>query len=359
MNDDDQLRRLLPDAVSDVEPDDRIEELRASVRPRPPVVPTVHDPPLVTPPPAIVARGDRRGRLRRHRRRATTRPSPVYAGQPRRPVRAADGHRDRHRDAADLVVRRPSGDTARGYAVYYVGTDAAREARPLPRASTAAPRRPPRDSWRSDGRSHDDTRSTPTTAPRGVRGISGTRSCTRRRTSSRSSLGYAVPAAPAGRHVAGVRRGPRSSRSCTRSRRRSSSPRPGAVHDARGGRRTDVLGVRHPRTRRRGQGARHAVARQHLDPQPRAIRSSGDTLRVTGLNNGFEGTSVVSLMRGGRSYAVDRRRSAASAADRLYPWTVDHRPVEGAAGHLHPGRAERRRVGARTSPRQPTRASSR
>ena len=36
MTDDDQLRRLLSDAVSDVEPEDRLEELRASVPPEPP-----------------------------------------------------------------------------------------------------------------------------------------------------------------------------------------------------------------------------------------------------------------------------------------------------------------------------------
>jgi hypothetical protein len=39
MTDDDRLRRLLSDAVSEIEPADRIEELRASVRPRPQVVP--------------------------------------------------------------------------------------------------------------------------------------------------------------------------------------------------------------------------------------------------------------------------------------------------------------------------------
>lgn len=37
--DDDRLRRLLADAVSDVEPENRIDELRASVHPRPKVVP--------------------------------------------------------------------------------------------------------------------------------------------------------------------------------------------------------------------------------------------------------------------------------------------------------------------------------
>jgi hypothetical protein len=42
MNDDDQLRQLLTDAVSDIEPDDRIEELRASVRPSPRVVRLIH-----------------------------------------------------------------------------------------------------------------------------------------------------------------------------------------------------------------------------------------------------------------------------------------------------------------------------
>jgi Immunoglobulin-like domain of bacterial spore germination len=39
---DDRLRRLLNDAVSDVEPEDRIEELRASVRPKPSVVRHFH-----------------------------------------------------------------------------------------------------------------------------------------------------------------------------------------------------------------------------------------------------------------------------------------------------------------------------
>ena len=39
MTDDDQLRRLLSDAVSDIEPRDRIAEIRASVRPDPQVVP--------------------------------------------------------------------------------------------------------------------------------------------------------------------------------------------------------------------------------------------------------------------------------------------------------------------------------
>jgi hypothetical protein len=39
VNDDDQLRRLLSDAVSDIEPRDRIAEIRASVHPDPQVVP--------------------------------------------------------------------------------------------------------------------------------------------------------------------------------------------------------------------------------------------------------------------------------------------------------------------------------
>ena len=39
MSDDDQLRRLLSDAVSEVEPENRLDELRASVHPRPKVVP--------------------------------------------------------------------------------------------------------------------------------------------------------------------------------------------------------------------------------------------------------------------------------------------------------------------------------
>ena len=39
MTDDDQLRRLLSDAVSDIEPQDRLAEIRASVRPDPQVVP--------------------------------------------------------------------------------------------------------------------------------------------------------------------------------------------------------------------------------------------------------------------------------------------------------------------------------
>ncbi|HET7431415.1 MAG TPA: Gmad2 immunoglobulin-like domain-containing protein [Nocardioides sp.] len=39
MNDDERLRHLLSDAVSDVEPQDRLGEIRASVRPRPKVVP--------------------------------------------------------------------------------------------------------------------------------------------------------------------------------------------------------------------------------------------------------------------------------------------------------------------------------
>jgi hypothetical protein len=39
VNGDDRLRQLLSDAVSDIEPTDRLDELRASVRPRPKVVP--------------------------------------------------------------------------------------------------------------------------------------------------------------------------------------------------------------------------------------------------------------------------------------------------------------------------------
>ena len=39
MTDDDQLRRLLSDAVSDIEPEDRLAEIRASVHPDPQVVP--------------------------------------------------------------------------------------------------------------------------------------------------------------------------------------------------------------------------------------------------------------------------------------------------------------------------------
>jgi len=44
MSDDHQIRQILSDAVSDVEPGDRIAEIRASVRPDPTVVPMSHHP---------------------------------------------------------------------------------------------------------------------------------------------------------------------------------------------------------------------------------------------------------------------------------------------------------------------------
>ena len=151
MTDDDQLRRLLSDAVSDVEPRDRLAEIRASVHPDPQVVPMSRPRPWLYALSGAVAsaavigviayttnalsgpdgdgtglgggRGDRQpvAPRRRARRRRPTRPRPPSPSTSSSTTAVTTG--------------------AKAYAVYYVGAERRRQAGPLPRVAPRA--RPP------------------------------------------------------------------------------------------------------------------------------------------------------------------------------------------------------------------------
>ena len=117
---DDQLRRLLSDAVSDIDPDDRIEDLRASLHRNPRTVPLIHTRPWYAAA-AIVAAvigvvafvtsvaGDKSSDL-----------VPTTHGRSGPPSPTAT--------ATDTSAPSPSSSASQGggtktYAVYYVGTD--------------------------------------------------------------------------------------------------------------------------------------------------------------------------------------------------------------------------------------------
>ena len=308
---DDELRQLLRDAVSDVEPEDRIEELRASVRPGVPVVRVFHARPwyaaaaIVAAVICLVAYVVNVA--------SNNSAEPGYAGQPDGSsgpptVIATD-------TAAADPSSSPSGDTHE-YAVYYVGKDPHDKPvlfRELHRGAEATA---------AGQLAQDGLQTTPldpdySTTWR-VRGPPGREAAHGERAHHREP-GLPLAAAPAGGHVSGVRPG-RGPAGRVHAPGGVPHPPPGAVHDARGPPAHDVLGVPTPGPVDAGR-VLDTLSHISISTPNQGDPVSGDTLHVTGLNNGYEGTAAVSLMRGGRSYA-SIPTIGGFGGDRLYPWTV-------------------------------------
>ena len=222
---DDQLRQLLRDAVSDVEPDDRIEELRASVRPGVPVVRVFHARPwyaaaaIVAAVICLVAYVVNVA--------SNNSAEPGYAGQPDGSsgpptVIATD-------TAAADPSSSPSGDTHE-YAVYYVGKDP-HEKPVLFRELHGGAEATSAGQLAQEGL--QTTPLDPDYSHHVACGGSPGREAAHGDRTHHGEPGLRLPAAPAGRHVAGVRPG-RGPAGRVHAPGGVPHPPPGAVHDARG-----------------------------------------------------------------------------------------------------------------------------
>jgi Immunoglobulin-like domain of bacterial spore germination len=317
MNDDDRLRQLLTEAVSHVEPEDRLEQLRASLRHRPGVLPLLHTRPWYAAA-AIVAAvigvvaflsavaGDRSS-------------NPGFSSHGGSPMPSVI--------ATGTAVPTPSPSSTGGtqaYAVYYVGTDPRdkpvlfREFHRGPDypvnvpgsdrdvlteavrdAVTAEPLDPDyRSPWQRHGVSlayatYDTTGDTLRVALQGsdlARRPSDVTSAEAR--AAVQQLVYTAQAA-IGKRV--------------------------AVHFSTSSAHSSLWGV----------DISHAVAAgsvletcSHVsisDPGQGDVVSGN--LRVTGVNNGFEGTVAVYLEQGGKHYLTDATIGG-TAEDKLFPWAI-------------------------------------
>lgn len=130
MNDDDQLRRLLSDAVSDIEPRDRLAEIRASVHPDPQVVPMSRPRPWFYALAGAVASAAVIGVIA-YTTTALSGPDDtgdLGASQGRHsspPVSTATATDSQATPSSPSTSSSPVTTGAKAYAVYYVGADAA------------------------------------------------------------------------------------------------------------------------------------------------------------------------------------------------------------------------------------------
>jgi hypothetical protein len=314
---DDRLRRLLSDAVSEIEPDDRLEELRASVRPGPGVVPLLRSRPwyaaagIVAAVIGIVAyvtsvAGD----------------NPTNAG-PATP--GGSGMPSATATATDTATPSPpeGTDVPTTVAVYYLGsgprgTVLYRESSPAPTSGTplehalAALMRTPADPdyrtpWQAgwlhaassgSGVIQVELGDAPESRPPSMTGRDASESV--------QQVVYTLQAAV-------QRRDP-------------------VVFTRNGNPVATVLGV--PTSLPVSQGSPlDVLSRMSItDPAEGQVLPRG-RLVVTGVNNSFEATVVVQLKRAGQVYKTQPGIASGYLADRLFPWRMVVN-----TGKLPPGR---------------------
>jgi hypothetical protein len=307
---DDQLRRLLREAVSDVEPEDRIEEVRASVRPGVPVVRVFHARPwyaaaaIVAAVICLVAYITNIASNNSADTGFSTQPH-GSSGPPT--IIATD-------TAAADPSSSPSGDTL-DYAVYYVGKDphgqpvlfrelhggaASTSAGQLAEDSLQTTPLDPDYStpWRAgdlrDARLHTET---------------GTITVT---------LGYpSLQHRPDDMSPAYARAAVQQVVYTLQAAFHTHLP---VQFVTRSGSARQVLGV--PLAGPIGADkVLDTLSHISISTPNQGDTVSGDTLHVTGLNNGYEGTAAVSLVRNGRTYAAAPTIGGVGG-DRLYRWEM-------------------------------------
>lgn len=322
MNHDDRLRQLLTDAVSDVEPEDRLDQMRTSVRRRQGVLPVLHARPWYAAA-AIVAAvigvvaflsavaGDRSS-------------SPGFSshgGSPMPSVIATD---------TAAPTPSPSSGATKAYAVYYVGTDP-RDKPVLFREFHRGPAFPAnaqgsdRDVLTEAVR--DAVTATPLDpdyrSPWQSHGVSLTEA-----SYDTTGDGYTLQVALRGSDLA------HRPSDVTAAEARAAVQQLVYTAQAAIGKRVPV----HFSTSRRPPGAHptlwgvdisHAIAAgsvlqtcSHVsisDPGQGDVVSG--KLRVTGVNNGFEGTVAVYLEQGGKHYLTDATIGG-TIEDKLFPWAI-------------------------------------
>jgi hypothetical protein len=301
---DDQLRRLLTDAVSDIEPEDRIEELRASVRPRRRVSRHLHARPWYAAAGIVAAVICLVAYVTHVAGNRTGEPGFAHPGGTSAPTMIA----------SDTSEPSPSG-ASRAYPVYYVGRD--------PRDRPVLFRELHRgEAARSAGQlATDGLQSTPLDPDYSTAWGSGDlRDAQLHReigaitvTLGFASLQHRPPDMTSAYARAAVQQVVYTLQAAFHTHlpvqfQTSTGPVP------------SVLGV--PTTQPVEAGrVLDTLSHVSISAPNQGDAVSGDGLRVTGLNNGFEGTVAVYLQRGGQRYA-EQPTIGGSYADRLFPWEV-------------------------------------
>ncbi len=337
MTDDDQLRRLLSDAVSDIEPQDRIAEIRASVHPDPQVVPMARPRPWLYALGGAVASAAVIGVIA-YTTNALSGPddptNELGAGQgpgPRSsaPVATATAT-DSQATPSSPSTSSPSLTTgAQAYAVYYVGADAAgkpvlyREFHRGPHLPTAEPGGNGKDVLTEAV--HDAMATSPLDAD--YRTPWADLAKLDHASYDSTGAGYTLQIAL---RNTGIAQRPTS---MTAAEARAAVQQ--LVYTAQA-----AIGKRDPVVFTIGRRANGPTTLLGVDitqpisngPVMKTLSlvnisspNEGDTasglLKVTGVNNAFEGNSVVYLQRNGRKYLVSHA-TGGQGGNKLYPWTV-------------------------------------
>jgi hypothetical protein len=336
MSDDESLRRLLSDAVADVEPRDRLGEIRASVRPDPKVVPMARTRPWLYAVSGAVASAAVIGVIA-YTTSALAGPdhsdSPIGAGHPTRSRAPATSATATDSSALPTKDDSPTATAPTGskvYAVYYVGNNGSgrtvlfREfhrgpqlpttdptgngADLLTQALRAAIATPPLDpDYRSpwaglatlDSASYETTGEGHTlqvslsgkglaTRPPGMTANQARIAVQQLVYTAQAALGKREPVAfTIGRHAAGGQ--------------------------------STLLGVdiAQPVS---NDSIYRTLSLVNISSPNEGDTASGE-LTVTGVNNSFEGSSVISLERNGREY-LPTPTIGGFGGTKLYPWTV-------------------------------------
>ncbi len=316
---DDQLRRLLSDAVSDVEPEDRLDQIRASVRPDPKVVPMARSRSWTYAAAGIVAtaavigvvayatgavpgmsnadtNSPTSGRGHHHPGPVSSSPTPTPTSSPSPTHTTPTVPPPQWRAAATYYL----GNGPHGPVLFREFSSAPPTTRPLDFAVSALesiPRDPDyRTAWqagwlvgaRMDHGVVDVEVAAPAARPSTM--------TPRTATEAIQQVIYTVQAAVGSRaHVQFTRSGTPAS---------------------------TVLGV--PTARPLKQGlATKVLSLMNITEPTEAVPTNRGPLVVTGVNNGFEASVLVKLERGGKVYLQKAGlASGTGAPDKLFPWKV-------------------------------------
>ena len=359
MTDDDRMRRLLSDAVSDIEPHDRIADIRASVHPDPQVVPMTRPRPWLYALGGAVASAAVIGVIA-YTTNALSGPDDgsngLGAGQGS--VRSSAPTATATATDPDATPSSPATSSpgvttgAQAYAVYYVGANGAgkpvlyREWHRGPRLPAADPGGKGRDVLGEAV--HDAMATSPLDADyrtpwRDVALLDHARYVS---TGAGATLQIAlrntgIAKRPASMSAAEARAAVQQLVYTAQAAIGKRAPVLFTV-GRKGHGPTTLLGVDISKPIANGPVLR-TLSLVNISSPNEGDRVSGP-LKVTGVNNAFEGASVVYLERNGTKYLVTPA-TGGFGFGKLYPWSVTLDTSKVAAGRVHPRRRERRPVG--------------
>ena len=304
---DDQLRRLLTDAVSDIEPEDRIEELRATVRPAARVVRHFHARPWYAAAGIVAAVICLVAFITSVAGTDSAGPGFAHGG--------SSGSSQIVATDTAAPTPTPSADGGRSYPVYYIGRNRKHEpvlfrefhrggsSRPAGALAVEGLESTPLDPdysspWRSGA-----LRSAKEDPKAGVIVV---------------TLGYSsLQHRPADMGAAYARAAVQQVVYTVQAALKSRFPVQFVLHATPA---RDVLGV--PATKPIAPGkVVDTLSLVSISGPNQGDAVSGDKLRVTGVNSGFEGTVVVHLERNGQQFAT-APTTGGGYPDKLTPWAV-------------------------------------